>query len=166
MPAIIIISLFICALLLFNHLINKERRKNYDKLIDTLGSRIQIHLKNIKVETSSIGAKGGGYHFVRSELLITEDALIIFGWGMIVGFKQLTDPLILTKNPDYRYFSFAKFIQPVRLDLNSFRGDIHIGFVHPGLIDTEVDFHFNDVSEEIKQHLLFLNALKISRTQP
>lgn len=166
MSAIIFIPLFICALLLFNHLINKERRKNYDKLVDTLGSRIHIHLKNVKAETSSIGAKGGGYHFVRSELLITEDALIIFGWGMIIGFKQLTNPLILTKNPDYRYFSFAKFIQPVRLDLNSFRGDIHIGFVQPGIIDTEVNFQFKDISDEVKQHLLFLNALKISRIQP
>jgi len=163
MPAIIFLPLVICALLLFNHLINKQKRKDYDILVDTLGSRIHIHLQNVKAETSSIGAKNGGYRFLRAELLITEDALIIFGRGSILGLRQLTDPLILTKNPDYRYFSFAKFIQPVRLELNSFRGDIHIGFVQPGIIDTEVDFQFKDVSDEVKQHLLFLNDLKTVR---
>jgi hypothetical protein len=166
MPAIVFISLFIGLILLVNYLNNISRRKNYEIVMKALAGEVITHLENVRSETSSIGVKGRGYYFSRCELVITEDALIIFGWGRIKGFKQLTAPLILTSNPTYfDNFPFAKPIWPTSLALNSFGGNVCISYTQPGFIDTDVEFVFKGITDEVKAQLLFINDLKINQLQ-
>lgn len=166
MPAIVFISLFIGLILLVNYLNNISRRKNYEIVMKALAGEVITHLENVRSETSSIGLKGRGYYFSRCELVITEDALIIFGWGRIKGFKQLTAPLILTNNPAYfDNFPFAKPIWPTSLALNSLGGNVCISYTQPGFIDTDVEFVFKGIPYEVKAQLLFINDLKINQLQ-
>ena len=164
MPVIVFPSLLIGLILLVNYLNNISRRKNYEIVMKALAEKVITHLENVKSETSSIGVKGRGYYFSRCELVITEDALIIFGWGRIKGFKQLTAPLILTKNPAYfDNFPFAKPIWPKSLALNSFGGDVRIGYTQRGFIDTDVEFVFKGIPDEVKAQLHFVNELKVNQ---
>lgn len=164
MSAIIFPSLLIGLILLVNYLNNISRRKNYDIVMKALAGKVITHLENVKSETSSIGVKGRGYYFSRCELVITEDALIIFGWGRIKGFRQLTAPLILTNNSAYfDNFPFAKPIWPKSFSPNSFGGNVRIGYTQPGFIDTDVEFVFKGIPDEVKAQLLFINDLKVNQ---
>lgn len=149
---IIILLIFAGVVALFVYLSNKAFEKKYIHIADTLRDELIVKLEQVKCETFCSGAKNGGYYFTHCDLLITEDAMIILGYSRFLSFKRLSVPLVLTTNPSFYFFRFpyAKLIQPKKINLNSFNGDIYIEFVNPGFIDTNVEIRLKDIPEEVK----------------
>lgn len=117
---------------------------------DRLGNLVNANLEQVKCDNFRSGLAVQGYVFGYANLLLTENALFIFGYSRFLSFQQHYPLLIITKDT-YQYvssFPGIRIINPDKVNLHSFNEDIYIEFYLPGIIGTHIEMRFKDITDK------------------
>jgi len=158
--AILFLITFLCICLLVVKLNNKKKKQLYNNIIaNTKGDLVMI-LNQINCESSTLGLKNRDYIFNKADVYILPDALILFGYWQNIFFKQLSVPIILTNHLEKYLFNYgvSKIVNPDKMNLNSFNGDVYFSFGEAGFFSTSVDIRLKGLSAGDKE--LINKALK------
>ena len=88
---------------------NKNREKQYETLIESLKPETELYIEQTKSSTMTSGLKNRDFLFNRCDLYLTKNAIVILGFTKDSFLKQLSLPIILTKelNEFSNRFPFA-----------------------------------------------------------
>ncbi|MEC5164556.1 hypothetical protein RCH18_000272 [Flavobacterium sp. PL11] len=148
-------SIFLTLVVLFIRNTNNSLEKEYDIIIESLNDNLKLFIEQAKCSNTTLGINNRGYLFKNCDLYLTNDALIIFGYTKDSFFKQLSKPIILTKEiTKYKNkFSFAivKYFENIVYNPND--KYIYIKFGEVGLTETFVKFKIEICSESDKNNI-------------
>lgn len=148
-------SVFLTLVILFIRNSNNSLEKEYNIIIKSLNDNFKLHIDQAKCSNTTFGINKRDYLFKNCDLHLTNDALIIFGYTKNSFFKQLSKPIILTKNINkYKTtFSFAIVKNFENIVYNSDDKYIYVKFGEVGLTETLVKFKIEISSESDKNKM-------------
>jgi hypothetical protein len=159
--------LFLSIFILFIYLVirnnnNNDQQRNFSLIKVNLPGAVILDLPQVECDTFNAGAKGNRFHFSSCDLLLIKDAIIILSCSLRNVFKQLIQPIILTKEvAKYnQVFPFAFAVNPNKLNLNSFNKEIYIEFEVRELITTYIEIRLKGISEENKEKIADIQLCK------
>ena len=131
-------SLFFLFVVFIIKTANKNREKQYEKLIEGIKEETELYIEQTKTSTMTIGLKNRDYLFNRCDLYLVKDALIILGFTKNSLIKQLSLPIILTSEQSKfsNRFPFA-YVKPINR-INFEENIVKINFGEKGITKTEV----------------------------
>ena len=134
---------------------NKSLQNKYDQIIESIKKNdLKLFIEQTTCSNTTFGMNNRDYLFRKCDFYLTSDAIIIFGYSKYNMFKQLSTPIILTKNiTKYKTaFSFAIVKDPVIISLNQ-KEDIVIKFGEADLTKTFVKMQIK-ISCEANQNII------------
>ena len=131
-------SLFFLFVVFMIKTANKNRKKQYEKLIEGIKEETELYIEQTKTSTMTIGLKNRDYLFNCCDLYLVKDALIILGFTKNSLIKQLSLPIILTSEQSKfsNRFPFA-YVKPINR-INFEENIVKINFGEKGITKTEV----------------------------
>ena len=138
----IIPIVIISAILLFFYFGTKSSNKaienQYKFIAESLKDEIELYIEQTKSSTMTIGLGNQNFLFNRCDLYLTQNALIIFGFTKNSFFKQLSFPIIITKDLE-EFSNRFPFAYVRKANEVSFKNSIvAISFGEKGITKTEV----------------------------
>ena len=126
---------------------NKNREKQYETLIESLKPETELYIEQTKSSTMTSGLKNRDFLFNRCDLYLTKNAIVILGFTKDSFLKQLSLPIILTKELNEfsnRFpFAYVKKINKLKFENNI----IKINFGEIGITKTAVQIKLNSLNE-------------------
>ena len=149
-------SLFFLAMFLIIKFGNKQRKKQYEELIENIKPETKLYIEQAKSSTMTWGSKNRNFIFNRCDIYLTETAIVILGFTKDSFFKQLSLPIILTKEIE-KYSQKFPFYYVKKVNLISFENNIvKIDFGEKDILKTEVKVELKQLSEiEFREIKLF-----------
>ena len=148
-------SVFLTLVILFIRNSNNSLEKEYNLIVEGLNDNVKLFIEQARCSNSTFGINNRNYLFKNCDLHLTNDALIIFGYTKKSFFKQLSKPIILTKEiSKYKtYFPFAIVANLEDIVYSSSDKYVFVKFGEVGLTKTRVKFKIEISSESDKDKM-------------
>ncbi|MFY7743064.1 MAG: hypothetical protein ACOVQR_10475 [Flavobacterium sp.] len=140
-------SLFFLVMFLIIKFGNRQREKQYEELIENIKPETKLYIYQTKSSTMTWGLKNTNFLFNRCDIYLTETAIIILGFTKDSFFKQLSIPIILTKEIE-KYSQKFPLYYVKKVNVISFENNIvKIDFGEKDIFKTEVKLKLPHLSE-------------------
>ncbi|RCH56032.1 hypothetical protein DJ568_04600 [Mucilaginibacter hurinus] len=151
------ISIIVLANVVFNYKNNKVQLHQRELLIERLKNKIVYDLPGIKCDFILIGQGRHDYRFNQCDIYVTDDALIVLGYGFLLA-KLHCRPLIFTKNVNHYSYEFpgANVIMPDKFNPYSVDSEVYIEFGQAGFTSTNVTYNLKGIPEEGRKKMEIL----------
>ncbi|NUY79381.1 hypothetical protein HUK80_00620 [Flavobacterium sp. MAH-1] len=139
-----IFSVFVFLLL---KLPNKTRAAQYKTLIDKIKPQTKRYIEQTKSSTSTWGLNNPEFLFNRCDIYLTQTAIVILGFTKDSFFKQLSLPIILTKDISAyaAEYPYCHVTQVNKMDFGN--NVVTIDFGEKGILQTEVKIRLAHLDE-------------------
>ena len=126
---------------------NKNREKLYRKLLENIKPETKFYIEQTKSSTLTWGIKNRNFLFNRCDIYLTESAIIILGFNKHSYFKELSLPIILTKEIG-KYANEFSYCYLKKVNKITFENNIvEIYFGKKGILQTEVTIKLVELNE-------------------
>lgn len=144
---IIMISSLLFLLIFGTKSLNKTREQQYEFLIENIKGEVDFYCEQVRTFNFTIGLRNTNFLFNHCDLYVTKNAIIILGFKKDSFFKQLSFPIILTRDIDYflNKFPFAYVKKPDKINFNN--GMVKINFGEKGITKTDVVLKLKTLDE-------------------
>lgn len=158
MYAAFIPFIFITVIVLLTIYNSKQNKQKQELLLKTFSDTFTFTKKFVRANVFTSGRKNNSLVFNACHIYTTQDMVLLFGYKDLGVFEINTMPVLLTNNPQkYAYLSgTASIIKPKKFNPHSFNNDVYIEFGESGWKTTSVDIRLLKLTDEEKQHILFL----------
>ncbi|MBM7421156.1 MULTISPECIES: hypothetical protein [Chryseobacterium] len=118
-------------------------------------TKVTKQLQNVKCFTFATGRRRENFRFNRADLVMTDDALFIFGFYKLAKLKFYQCLIILTDQKEYytQHFESATIPVLIKFNLNSFNNDVYIEFGKSDSLYENIEIRLENLSAEDKNYI-------------